>query len=377
VVPSATAEPLDAGSVDADVHILGGCHCTWEFEQHSAAAEAKAASAIEQPATSTKSPAWGHIHYTVLDVWRMAHSVPVPAIIHHNVASLTAVPHIYKAARHELTVPGGSTVSERLRDVDDDKQLILEFAGAHDAVLPEDAPVPYVLRSVKLAMRTSGLERLMPNLPPRTFIARWRKTHGVKRKAVHEGERGSWEDTFLELPAATRPRVDGSAPAPANPNQRKYDHRFDPIKVIKGLLFGRFLKSSRDFSDALGAARAYENSDYEAEDRPRNLDQGRSTRDRALARLDVVSILLDRREFHADRVHDQILGIDLYTDASPNCGIEFQGMITDIYKKSGEHRRITLPGSSLRYGMTDNVGRGIALVWAIWVLVGPDEADVQ
>ena len=64
------------------------------------------------------------------------------------------------------------------------------------------------------------------------------------------------------------------------------------------------------------------------------------------------------------------------TDASPSTGVEFQGMVADIFKQDRTFRRIIMPGSSLVYAMQDAVSKSMALVWSIWVMTGPLIQDV-
>ena len=88
-------------------------------------------------------------------------------------------------------------------------------------------------------------------------------------------------------------------------------------------------------SSALGAANAHDasSSERDADDRDATNDDRRTSVERAKAKLDVLSCSLDRREFHADCIHDAIDAIHLYTDASPTTGLEMQGMVADVYKK--------------------------------------------
>jgi hypothetical protein len=93
--------------------------------------------------------------------------------------------------------------------------------------------------------------------------------------------------------------------------------------------------------------------------------------------VDVVDMLLDRRRFLADRIHDRIEAINLYSDGSPNTGLEFQGMIMEVFYKDGTARRIILPGSTLAYGLADAVSKGLALLWSLWLVCGPSIENVQ
>eukprot|EP00959_Pyramimonas_sp_CCMP1952_P286291 5986486-Pyramimonas_sp.AAC.1 len=68
-------------------------------------------------------------------------------------------------------------------------------------------------------------------------------------------------------------------------------------------------------------------------------------------------MLLHRRVWHADRVHDRIDLISLFTDASPNCGHELQGTVASVLRKDGSSYHITFPGSTLCYGQADLVSK--------------------
>ena len=52
-------------------------------------------------------------------------------------------------------------------------------------------------------------------------------------------------------------------------------------------------------------------------------------------------------------------------------------MMADVFRTNGDARRIILPGSALAYGMADAIMKGIALLWSIWLLVGPYIEDVR
>jgi hypothetical protein len=106
-------------------------------------------------------------------------------------------------------------------------------------------------------------------------------------------------------------------------------------------------------------------------------DPGHSTWDRSSRRLDAVDILLERRRFRADRLFDMIIAITAFTDSSPTTSEEFQGMLLDIARKDGDHRRITLPGATLFYGNYGALAKTMALLWACWLVAGPTLADMQ
>ena len=128
----------------------------------------------------------------------------------------------------------------------------------------------------------------------------------------------------------------------------------------------------------MAAAHHFDHPDDPEDARDASLDPEKTLLHRALSRADVVAMLLDRREFHADRLFDRVESISIYTDSSPITGAELQGMVADITKTDGTApRRVVLPGSTLTYGHFDAVSKTIALLWAIWLLVGNDSADLR
>ena len=93
----------------------------------------------------------------------------------------------------------------------------------------------------------------------------------------------------------------------------------------------------------------------------------------ALARTDVVCMLLVRRLFKRWRADDVVKVVNVYSDASPVVGTELQGMILDIIFRDGSLERLILPGSTLAYGHGGAISKGVALVWALWLVCGPEE----
>ena len=84
-----------------------------------------------------------------------------------------------------------------------------------------------------------------------------------------------------------------------------------------------------------------------------------------------VSMAMDRRELHSWQVANSLLGICIFSDASPVIGKELQGMVAEFLFKDGSMRRRTLPGSTMAYGHCDWVSKATALVWAVFLIAGP------
>ena len=105
-----------------------------------------------------------------------------------------------------------------------------------------------------------------------------------------------------------------------------------PIRIIKALRFGGFLRQTQDFDAALEAANEYQadDDDDQASCSAAVKNPCKTTRLCGEARLDVLSCLLHRRIFSAMRLFDMIFCINIFTDASPVVKEKFQGMMCDI-----------------------------------------------
>jgi len=69
--------------------------------------------------------------------------------------------------------------------------------------------------------------------------------------------------------------------------------------------------------------------DFDAAPREDSQDVRRSQLERARARLDVVAMCMDRREFGSWMEDDALDAITMYSDASPVVGTELEGMLID------------------------------------------------
>jgi len=179
-----------------------------------------------------------------------------------------------------------------------------------------------------------------------------------------------WRDSLLEMPPQTI-----AAPGEGEDGQHEHKRaRMDPVdavRVLKGLRFARFLKNKKEFSAAMGAAVDFERDDDEFHPRDSSKDPSRRTFQRGATKVDICGMLLQRREFKADRLEDRIAAIQLFTDSSPTAGVELQGMVMEVVQRSLHVRRTILPGSTLAYGQFDAVSKGVVLLYALWLVSGP------
>ena len=146
----------------------------------------------------------------------------------------------------------------------------------------------------------------------------------------------------------------------------------DPVQLVHALSFASHLRSPKYFSEVLDEAEAYlslDNADYQMRDR--STDPRTDSISRALARADAVCCSLHRRLFVQWFALGAIKCICIYSDASPVVGVEIQDMVVDVVFHDGGFERIILPGSTLAYGSADTVAKGVALLWAIFLVAGP------
>ena len=234
-------------------------------------------------------------------------------------------------------------------------------------------------RTVPVHNRAVGAG-VVESLPDLKVLKRWR--------TQCKGEGGDRSTPVVSTPPG-RPNVESVLPclflpAGVTPETLSSDHRrkqtanvsarpdIDPIQLVYALSFASHLRSPKYFTEALDDAEAYLGRDDDNPTvRDRSTDPRHSTMQRALAKSDAVACLLHRRFFKAWFEADCIKCICVYSDASPVVGTEIQGMVIDVIFHDGATERIILPGSTLAYCLADTVAKGIALLWAIFLVAGP------
>ena len=98
---------------------------------------------------------------------------------------------------------------------------------------------------------------------------------------------------------------------------------------------------------------------------------GPSSLERGFKRLDAVSCLLERKRLKNAMEEDSIESIHLHCDASPVTGEEILGMMYELCWRCGRKELLYLPGAVLAFGFTRAIDKGIALLYAIWLVSGP------
>ena len=348
--------------------------CQWRFMPASAEAGARHDSLIGG-ARARGGEAWGYVEYHCIKMHKLLDPQPFPDF--DGPLSDPVLPALLATTLAHLRVDAaGTTVGDVLEVHAGDRKVVLPWEGSH--LTDFDGTAPMCFRSVKLSGR-SDLGALLPDAPPLAAIPKWKqkvvnRASGAQGGAGQDGNSVLYEAMLLELPPEKFTASTASRPAARRGAASRPE--IDPIMVINAAGFTKFLRSKRDFTEALGAAQHYDNPDAE-EPRDGGNDPKRSKLEDTQRRLDVIDLLLMRRKLHADAATDNTLAINLYSDASPVAGEEIQGMLCDIHRKNGDNERVELPGCNLSYGLFDAISKSVCLLHAFWLVAGPDPDTIR
>ena len=251
----------------------------------------------------------------------------------------------------------------------------------------EGGPGPFLFRSVLIYRRWADASRIIGDTPDRQTLRRWRKLQqaepDVEMRDLEEQEPErvvSDMDPLLYVPPNYVAEGDMPTKKYSGPSDSRFGDEIDPVRLVHALGVVRHLRSPKNFVEAVDDSYAYifQLDDAVSHRRPgRNLDPSVTSLRRTLARADVVGCNLTRRLFKSGRKNGVVKAINVYSDASPVVGVELQGMIIDVVFTNGHMERIILPGSTLAYGHTTTLDKGVALLQAIWLVAGPTLDDIQ
>ena len=278
--------------------VIGVARCMWRFVE--ADDDARSSHTALTPPPSERrvraQPPWGYVQYVLSQSWSFEEPLAVDDTF--DMDTVASELRIRQRAADVVVSPGGLAVKALLaRQFGGETVHLLRLHPfvAVDAVRSGEATL---VQSFPLALR-SNIAGMLPANPPSSLVPRWRKQLDVKgraRASVNDGDGGTrWDTIALELPAgraaAATVDVGDRTFGPAH----RLHHEADPLTLLLGLQFGSFLKNQHEFSKALDAANKLETG-WEAPARDRSHDGGRSTYQRASDKLDVVGLLLHRRE---------------------------------------------------------------------------------
>jgi hypothetical protein len=94
----------------------------------------------------------------------------------------------------------------------------------------------------------------------------------------------------------------------------------------------------------------------------------------ARIKLDAVTLQIERRQLQylLKNKRETLQSAHVYTDASPVTGNELQGMLLELCFVCGLIQTIVLPGVMMHYGACAVVDKCVALLWALFLVVGPE-----
>ena len=358
---------------------LGVADCRWEVT--SGGDEADLSGARGGRGRGRKraraSNLWGRLAYTVHKVFMLENQVELPDTSREE--QPMAASQIATEVGDTAFTGGSRTFVGVLGDINMTVVAAIFLPMSLVAALC-DGVVDLFCRSIPLGMRLPSTG-IVPECPPMALLAKLRCAAGGGRVSAptfigpltKEEWQAKCDEIVLELPPGYDDNdEDDEASEEGDGASRKDD--FDAERWLSGLEIVSMLRSSRFFTKVMNTAHQYDNPG--APPRDSSNDPSRSSWDRRGSELDVVDMLLQRRQFHADQVTDAVQSIHLYSDSSPVTGEELQGMVMDVVRKDGTYSRGVLPGASLCYGAFGAIAKTMALVWAVFLVAGPSEAGM-
>lgn len=329
----------------------------------------------------------GNLVYTILRSMPLQQYAPLPADF--NISSPMAWLRAREMVGHCLCATG-ETLSRFLSQDGRGRDIGLLMCSDEEAQTLHQAPhtvSPGLFRSVPIYKNWADNSRIIGGRPSPLELRRWRKKQETDARVDHSedsdrvqapvGQHSAHTGPFLYLPSRFLARCD--LPSTTRHRFGNLGREIDPVRLVHSLGVVRHLRSPKCFVQAVDDTYAYifQDDDSAPTVRPnRSMDPSRGTLQRTLARADVVSMLITRRLFRQWRKDGVIKCISVYSDASPVVGVELQGMLIDVVFKDDTMIRMVLPGSTLAYGHTSTVDKGVALLWALWLVAGPTADDV-
>ena len=209
-----------------------------------------------------------------------------------------------------------------------------------------------------------------------SWVRRHRQEH-LANKAVVEKDRADpltcvprrWHDPDEVAQSRT-----GARPA-------RLLRRFTPEALFKAIHYSQDIRDQSTFVDTLRKAEQYmeeRRGPTPAGLRVDDVDHPSDrTNLRSFMRLGSVASLIQRREVEAMIEAGALRSCHLYADGSPVTGLEIQAMLVDFGYHDGTFERTILPAVLLGYGLTTALDKVLALLWALWLIVGPSMVTLQ
>ena len=236
-----------------------------------------------------------------------------------------------------------------------------------------------IARSVRFTqqLRYTGAVELYP----RKYIIKyhWQRWSRGVREEHGDAEQEAVETAGTSHPFLKHPLKRGRMPDHETLKKPTKRTKYDPVRLIRSVDFQHYLRDEDQFSKALDKAKKVDEdpSDDDVQPRDASKDASKSTRQRARHRLDVLNMLLERREFEEWLAADVLESIHVHADASPVVGVELQGQLLDLCFKDGDVKQRVLPGAELPYGMTGAVSKACTLLWGMFLTLGPRKEQLR
>ena len=365
--------------------VVGGvARMRWRVELSAAAPEPDVAGApIAGPRGRGAAP-WGHLVYEVLDVdWFDQCTLVGDGVELNSAASGARLTQLCA----NVMVCGEVTVPEFLDYVSDDITYSRGFVvTTADVRILEDNVLPHCVQRLPLGLRLAPKDVVL-NSPPMSVLRSWKHRAGVRRMptatapAAPESLPHQPRESARLLAMPPKRHIETETEIVDGPRKRRFGIEKDPMRMVNAVAFAMHLRQVAEFSEAMAAAKRVDapdvsDDDAESEERDATNDPKRRQIDIAKAKVDIVGMLLERRQWDQEMTDDSVLGINCYSDSSPTTGIEIQGMAVDVFKKDNSVRRVMLPGATMKYGHFDAINTAMAFLWAVWLLFGPTNAHM-
>ena len=371
---SSSAEPPRLGGSADRRRVTGLAVVEWMFRYPIELDDDEDWTATVKAAGSGAVP-WGRVDYVVHNVQRLQESVLV------NVSEVDADPTLACLYRPcaGLRLEDGATVADYIAE-NRPTAFCTTLELDADFMAQAFAGENIVLRKVPLGVRVR-YEDMLFGVPTKALITQLRRDVGVERESrapaptPDETRKRKYEEIALQLPgkrSKTSPE-DERGEAPRNDN----DDPKDAVRILYALDFAKYLRSVYDFGEAGTAWERFKTGGELEEPRSKDRDPPRTRLQRGRQRLDLVTCLIERREYHAALANGEIYTIGLYTDGSPVKGNEIQGLVMDVTYTDGRKDTVIMPGASLSYGHTDCINKTAALLFSFWLLFGPGEDTMR
>jgi hypothetical protein len=163
---------------------------------------------------------------------------------------------------------------------------------------------------------------------------------------------------------------------------RQGNEQHDAVSMLKWLRFSRHLHSQSDAIEAVDDAIGAVIDDDGLKDTVqewRTSTPSRNQLKRGRLHLDATTMNMERRYF-ADLIEnrpDSVSSMHLYSDASPVSGTEVQGMVMDVVYITRLVCTMIMPGVALVSGMYGVFSKAFALLWSLFLWVGPWERGLN